>query len=326
MRWGRIPVVEAAPFFIVGSGRSGSTLLRMMLICHSRLTIPTETWYLIPLVKQFSLHRPLNPEEISSAVSIITGHYRWPDLKLDTQEFRQRVNLLSRPRVSDIAEVVYRWHMESEGKPRWGDKTPVYIEIVPQLARMFPNARFIHLVRDGRDVAKSFQATGWVTRWLHDNTSEWNRALACYWRWARSEFRDRILLVRYEDLVLETETTLREICRFIGEEFEPQMLAWEGKVDEQVSPREEPYQRKLKQRIGAEGVARWKREMSGWELFVAESFMASHLARLGYELRYRGPLWAPVFAATRLCCRMFTPALQSAIRVKEHLDSRLRST
>jgi hypothetical protein len=316
-------VTTTAPFFIVGSGRSGSTLLRLMLVSHSRLTIPPETWYLIPLVKRFSIERALNPDEIASAVSIITSDYRWPDLKLDAQEFQRSVACLNKPRLRDIAEVVYRWHMESEGKDRWGDKTPVYIQIVPQLARMFPDAKFIHLVRDGRDVAKSFQATEWVTRWLHDNTSEWNRALACYWRWARSEFRDRILLVRYEDLVLETETALREICRFIGEEFEPQMLSWEGKVDEQVSPREERYQRKLKQRIGAEGVARWKREMSARELFVAEAFMRPHLARLGYELRYQGPLWVPVFAATRLCCHIFTPALQSAIRVKEHLDSRL---
>jgi Sulfotransferase family len=315
-----------APFFIVGSGRSGSTLLRMMLASHSRLTVPPETWFLISLVKRLSIDRPLSAEEVECAVSMITDDYRWPDLKIDAKEFRRQVSQLKGPYVRDLAEVVYRWHVQAEGKARWGDKTPVYIGIVRELARMFPGSRFIHLVRDGRDVAKSFQATGWDSggRWLHDNTREWNKAMEWHWRWSRSELRDRILLVRYEDLVLEMEATLRRICRFIGEEFEPQMLAWQGKVDEQVPARERKAHPKLKLRIGAEGVARWKQEMTARETFVAEAFMGSHLARLGYERRYRSPLWAPAFALTRLYCRAGLPGIYFQVRVVRFLLKRLR--
>jgi Sulfotransferase family len=74
----------------------------------------------------------------------------------------------------------------------------------------------------------------------------------------RSDFSDRILQIRYEDLVLETEDTLRKICAFIGEEFEPQMLPWQLKVDEQVAARERDIHAKLKLNPGAESVARWK--------------------------------------------------------------------
>jgi Sulfotransferase family len=325
-------VANGAPFFIVGSGRCGSTLLRVMLTSHSRLSIPPETWFLIPLVKRFSIDRPLNAAELQSALSIITGDYRWPDMKIDAQEFRHRVSQLAQPQMRDLAEVVYRWHVQSEGKARWGDKTPVYIEILPELARMFPGSRFIHLVRDGRDVAKSFKATGWDTggRWLHDNTREWTKAVKFHWLWTQSEFRDRVLLVRYEDLLLEMEATLRRICLFIGEEFEPQMLAWEGKVDEQVPEREQVRHTKLKQRIGLEGVARWKREMSARETFVAEAFMGAHLTRLGYERRYASPLWAPALALTRLYCRTVLPAVHfqtKAVRfVLKRLGLPLQST
>jgi len=93
----------------------------MMLAAHSRLSIPPETWYLQPLVKRFSFDRPLNPDEIEAAVSIITGHYRWPDMKLSALEFRGAVRQLSRPYLRDLVEVVYRWHMQAEGKVRWGD-------------------------------------------------------------------------------------------------------------------------------------------------------------------------------------------------------------
>jgi LPS sulfotransferase NodH len=325
----QVPADEAAtttPFFIVGSGRSGSTLLRLMLASHSRLTIPPETWYLIPLVRRFSVDRPLRAQEIEQAVAIITGHYRWPDMKLDAQEFRRQVSQLPQPHVRDLAEVVYRWHLQAEQKVRWGDKTPPYIEIVPQLAKMYPGTRFIHLVRDGRDVAKSFRATNWVdSRWLHDSTREWTRAMQWHWRWARSEFGVQILLVHYEELVVDPDTTLRRICRFLGEEFEPRMLAWQGIVDAQVPSREREWHSRLKQRIGAEGVARWKREMSAREIFICEAFMAPHLRRLGYELRYSSPLWRPLFAVTRLFNRALLPVLESVARRCYRLVFRRRS-
>jgi len=314
-----------APFFIVGSGRCGSTLLRVMLASHSRLTIPPETWFLISLVKRFSIDRTLDAKQIDEAVSMVIGDYRWPDMNFDPQEFRRQASQLTAPRVRDLVELIYRRHVEDEGKLRWGDKTPVYIEILPELARMYPGSRFIHLVRDGRDVAKSFKATGWDSggRWLHDNTREWNKALRLHWRWMRSEFRDRILLIRYEDLLLEMEPTLRQICAFIGEEFEPQMLTWEDKVDEQVPAREQLRHTKLKLRIGLEGVARWKREMSAREIFICEAFMGSHLSRLGYERRYPSLLWAPAFALTRLYCRTVLPAIQFQTRVLRFVRKRL---
>jgi Sulfotransferase family len=313
-----------APFFIVGSGRCGSTLLRMMLAAHSRLCIPPETWYLLPLVRAFRFDRPLSPDEVEAAVSMITGHYRWPDMKLSAKEFRCGVGQLALPYLRDLVEVVYRWHMQAEEKVRWGDKTPPYIEILPELAMMYPDSRFIHLIRDGRDVTKSFQATDWVDgRWLHDKAAEWIRALDCHWRLARSEIRDRILEVRYEKLVLETEATLREICRFIGEEFEPQMLLWERQVDKLIPSRETPNHQKLKQRIGPEAVSRWKRELSARETFVAEAFMGSHLTRLGYERRYAGPLWQPAFALTRWYCRTVLPGFDFSLRAAGFLRRRL---
>jgi Sulfotransferase family len=338
----------SSPFFIVGSPRSGSTLLRMMLVSHSRLTVPPETYFLIPLVKRFRIDRPLTPVELESAVSMMTGSSNpraamadkrqrrisdgelallrrfWPDLKFGAQDFQRKVYRLTQPYLRDVVEVVYRRNMEAEGKVRWGNKTPAYIEILPELARMYPNSRFIHVIRDGRDVAKSLQATGWFGRWLHDNATVWTKALEYQSRWSQSGFRDRILEVRYESLVLDTEATLREICRFLGEDFEPQMLAWESKVDEQIPARQSGYHPKLKLRIGSEGIARWKLAMSAREAFVCEAFMGLHLTRLRYERRYGSRLWAPAFALTRGYCRTVLPVIQFHIRAVRYLRKRLR--
>src|SRR5712671_3382659 len=81
---------SVAPFFIVGSSRSGSTLLRLMLASHSRIAIPSETWYLTALVEEFPCDRLLQNDEISKAISVMTSHYRWPDMGLDAAEMRRR--------------------------------------------------------------------------------------------------------------------------------------------------------------------------------------------------------------------------------------------
>ena len=297
-----------------------------MLAAHSRLTIPPETWFLLPLVSRFSVDRPLNPDEIDAAVSIITGHRRWPDMKISTQEFRGAVSQLTRPYLRDLVEVVYRWHMQAEGKVRWGDKTPPYIAILPELARMYPDSRFIHIIRDGHDVAKSVVNAEWADRWWHHNCQDWIRALDFHWRWMRSDIRDRILEVRYEKLVLETEATLKEICRFIDEEFEPGMLAWERQVDQLVPSRLMIFHLKLKQRIGPEGISRWKREMTARQIFYTEAFIGSYLRRLGYERHYASPLWRPVFALTRWLYRaLASPALKGPVRAAGYLRRRIRA-
>lgn len=297
------------PFFIVGSGRTGSTLLRMMLAAHSRIAIPPETWFLLPLVGRFPVDRPLNAEELNQAIDLMTSHYRWPDMEMPAEELQRRARRLVQPRLVDLVGVVYGQHLQGSGKVRWGDKTPPYIQILPQLATVFPGAKFIYLVRDGRDVAKSFQGLRMYGPWLHDNTVEWRDA--CYWerKWMKSGYADRILPVRYEDLVTDPEASLRRICGFLGEEFEPRMLSWQEEVGRLVPAREQHVHQNLKRDSRREDVARWKKEMNAREAFVAEAFMFAHLDRYGYERRFGSPAWIPVFWLTRLWCVLLWPSV-----------------
>jgi Sulfotransferase family len=306
--------MNPAPFFIVGSGRSGSTLLRMILASHSRLVIPPETWFVRLLIKRLSNDRPLTQQEVREAACIVTNHYRWSDMAIDTDRFRRELAALEAPLLSQVIEVIYQYHMRREGKVRWGDKTPGYIEVIPQLAQMFPGSRFIHLLRDGRDVTRSFQATGWYGPWLHDNTAEWLESLDYDERWACSSFADRILTVRYEDLVLETDATVRRICGFLGEKFEQQMLHWQDRVDRLVPTREMQIHVRLKHRPDWRDEGRWKREMSAREIFVCEAFMGRHLARTGYERRFKSALWTPAFAVTRWYCQHVLPVVGFPIK------------
>jgi Sulfotransferase family len=301
--------MNSAPFFIVGSGRSGSTLLRMILASHSRLAIPPETRFLEPLVNQLPVHRPLSPEELAQAVGVITSNYRWPDMQMDVDEFQKAVSALDRPYLSRVAEVIYQHHMAKEGKQRWGDKTPCYIRIIPQLAQLFPGCRFIHMLRDGRDVAKSFQTTGWYGPWLHDNAAEWTEALDYEERWVGSHLAAEMLQVRYEELVRRPDETVRRICAFLDETFEPQMLSWQDHVPRLVPAREMSIHKKLTRSPDAADAERWRREMSTREVFVCEAFVGRHLARSGYGRKFANAAWEPAFALSRWYCRRVLPVV-----------------
>jgi hypothetical protein len=274
-----------------------------MLDSHSRIAIPSETWYIAALLEAFPCDRPLTENEISAAVSMMTSHYTWPDIGLDGAELRRRAADLREVRLRDLVEIVYRWYMQVEGKCRWGDKTPAYIEIVPALATLFGDAKFIHLIRDGRDVAKSFQRHGWNAPWMHGYTKEWLRAVELDMKLSKTPLNERILRVRYEDLVLHPQETLRGICAFIDERFEEQMLLWHGKVEKAIPGRDKSFHASLGRAMHPSDVGRWKREMTAREVFVAESLIGRQLSHFGYERRYRSKLWGPVLAATRIYCR-----------------------
>lgn len=292
-----------APFFIIGSGRSGTTLLRMILASHSRLTIPPETYFLAPVLAELRAGRVLSEKEVDRAVAIMTGHFRWPDMGIAATDFAAAARALAKPTLREVIEIIYAAHLVREKKLRWGDKTPVYIRIVPQLAALFPGARFIHLVRDGRDVAKSFQSTGWYGPLLYKNMTEWREAMAIERRLEASPLARQMLTVRYEDLVLSTERVTREICAFLGETYEPQMLSWQEQVDHLVPRREMHIHTKLRRPPSTADIERWRREMTGWELFVCEAFMGADLSRAGYPRRFGSIVWLPFRAATRFYCR-----------------------
>ena len=315
---------SAAPFFIVGSGRSGSTLLRLMLASHSRISIPKETWFLSALVEEFPCDRLLQESEIGRAIAVMTNHDRWPDMGLDAAEVRRRVANLSGVRLRGLVEIVYRWHLEVEGKSRWGDKTPPYIEIVPSLAAMFGDAKFIHLIRDGRDVAKSFQRQGWNGPWMHGYTREWLRAVELDMRLSKTPLNERILRVRYEDLVLHPEATLRRICAFIDERFEDQMLLWQGNLSDAIPDREKKFHSGLSRNLNPLDTGRWKREMTSREIFVAEALIGTQLSHFGYERRYRSQLWSPILAVTRIYCRTVLPVVGLQRKVAGFVGRRFR--
>jgi hypothetical protein len=268
-----------APVVLLGVRRSGTTLLRVVLDRSSELAVPDET-YVVP---QLANRHP-GPVDPVAFIDDLRRLPRLAELGVDLDGVAARL----RPGMTTGAAVaaIFETYAAQHGKARWGDKTPLYMQHLPLLERLFPQALFVHLVRDGRDAALSFLAMpeGVVTRtWAHPRSAA---GFACQWRTeveaaqalGRRVGAERYLEVRYERLAAEPEATVREICGFASLPYEPSMLDYAGSVDLTGKP----HQQRLRQPPTA-GVRDWRTEMTPGDAAAFERVAGDLLTRLGYE-------------------------------------------
>ena len=270
--------MSAPPVLVLGVRRSGTTLLRVILDRHSQLAIPDESYFIPQLADR---HR--GPIDVNAFVDDLR---RLPTLRewdVDVEAVRARLRPGQSP--GDAIGAVYEAYAEGQSKERWGDKTPMYMQRLPMLERLFPTALYVHLIRDGRDCALSFaqMPEGIVTRsWAHPQDAA---GFACQWRAeivAARELRKhvgpRMLEVRYEQLVAEPEHVLLQICDHVGLSFEPAMLDYASSVD----VTRQPHQQSLT-RPPTPGLRDWTTEMPPTDVLAFEAVAGDVLAELGYE-------------------------------------------
>ncbi|HYX77693.1 MAG TPA: sulfotransferase, partial [Gaiellaceae bacterium] len=269
------------PLLVLGVRRSGTTLLRVMLDRHSQLAVPDES-YFVPQLADRHL-REIRVDDFADDLSRVDTLAEW-----DVPLGRVRARLRDGMSPGEAIGTVFAVYAEGRGKPRWGDKTPMYMQNLRLLERLFPDALFVHLIRDGRDAALSFLSMprGIVTEtWMHPRTPA---DFACQWRTEVAAARrlgrrvgHRYLEVRYEELVADVEGVLAQICAFAGLDYEPAMADYAGNVD--VSAK--PHQQRLRQ-PPTTGVRDWRAQMAAADVAAFEHVAGELLRELGYETTY----------------------------------------
>ncbi len=265
-----------------------------MLDAHPELTIPPETHFIPEVIAAFKEGRS-EPEQV---VEVMTANRRWPDFELAPEVMLERLRAvapLEQP--GEAIRAFYRTYAEREGKPRWGDKTPGYATKMRRIWRALPEARFVHMIRDGRDVAVSLERrkSGLSTkevanRWSHRIRK--TRGLAT--------ILPHYLEVRYEDLVTDPDGVLGKVCAFIDLDFDAAMLTYYQRSEERLRELERPLRAEEGKRgltaetrlqahaLTAEPprpdrVGTWREELSPEKIAIFERRAGKLLDELGYD-------------------------------------------
>jgi hypothetical protein len=168
------------------------------------------------------------------------------------------------------------------GKPRYADKTPMHVSHLPRLARMFPEARFVHLVRDGRDVALSYCTVEWGPATVTEAALLWRRRVAAGRRAGRRLGPGRYREVRYEDLVAEPERVVRELCAFLDLAWDDTLLRYPARAGEVIAATRFPAAHDRLRLPPTPGLRDWRRDMDPVDIAAFEAVAGRELVAFGY--------------------------------------------
>jgi hypothetical protein len=269
--------------FIVGCGRSGTTLLRSMFDSHPDMAIPAETYFVVRMGHARRRYEVDSTFLTHRFVDDLTRTGGFKRMGIAEEAVRTRLATSQPPTYAQAIRDVYALYASLQGKVRYGDKTPNYLLQLPFLSELLPEARFIHIVRDGRDVAQALVDGGW-TRRIEDAALQWELQTKRGRRAGSRLGPSRYLEVRYEELVGDPVRTLRSLCPFVDLGFDRNMLRYQQSAARWASASRDPTRHRSILRDPTRGLRDWRTQMSRSDLSIVERLVGDLLLELGYEL------------------------------------------
>ena len=248
------------PLFIIGSGRSGNTLLRALLVAHGEYAIPPESYVLGTAIREYYTFSFLPWTILARLVlSRFESHPQFTNWGVDLQPLYSRLVALP-PEERNLAYLLdglYRFYAEEKqpSATRWGDKTPLNVYFLPETKLVFPGAQYINLVRDGRDVVASYLDSG-LYQDLEAAAHRWLRSVNSARRFRSQTGPRQYLEVRYESLVTQTEAALQQVCQFLEISYRQEMLRYHEKTA-LLGDAHLPQYANLANPINARSISKW---------------------------------------------------------------------
>jgi Sulfotransferase family len=276
--------------FVVGEARSGTTLLRVMLDAHPQLSIPPESYFVSGLYPFRSRYERGGAFDLGRFSHDLLGLHKFRDWDLPAEALS---NAFAAPMpgggYADAIRLLYATYAAAHDKPRYGDKSPGYVARMKLLTQLFPEARFVHIVRDVRSVALSLveMPQEWGTRSVPEGAARWRHRVGRGHAEGTALGPERYLEVRYEDLVADSDRELRRVIEFL-------LLPWDDAV---LRYAERGLSRVPEGSQAIHGnVARaptktrdWREQMTPEDLETVEAIAGDVLTQMGYERAVPSP-------------------------------------
>ena len=259
--------------FVVGIGRSGTSLLQSMLNAHPEVCFPPETAFVRRYVATGLLeavHRGAGP---AGVVDHLLRDEQFSRLGLDETELGRIVSEQTSPfDAGRFYLFLLRFWAAKKGKASWcGDKDPRCVEFLPTVHKCLPHAHVLHIIRDPRDVLASKKRAAWSrsrSAWRHVFA---NRVQLGMGRRDGSRlFGERYVELCYEELIAEPARVLRTVCSRIGLEFHQGMLDFEASSRELVADDEIQWKKETLGPILPQNTGKWAESLTPWEIALTE--------------------------------------------------------
>jgi hypothetical protein len=278
------------PIFIIGAQRSGTTLLRYILSSHPRIYIPPESNF----IPRYFGESPDGIIPRERAIRIVEGilKYRmffkdWVNEKPDAVQFVDSLPSLT-PAI--ILDALYSQYAGLYDSTRWGDKSPIYCDYIDLLESIFPNAQFIHIIRDGRDVALSMVRAYNRPRFFYVDifyaSVVWRQRVENARRSGQSIRPEKYYELHYENLVSNPEEEIKKICNFLGEDFHQDMIAPHSIAKTYYHSK--GIHSSTRKPVSTDRVGVWKTSMTDEDQRLFQNIAGDLLVDLGYDLRDLG--------------------------------------
>lgn len=267
-----------SPFFIVGCGRSGTSLVRAMLNHHPQIAIPLESFF---IVDYFKAPQNISLNTLKKLIIHEPEIKEW-GLKLALHDI---VRCNSKKELVDIINTLY---MTKNKKKIWGQKTPRFIRYWKLFKKIYPKSKFIHLIRDPRATVNS----------LINSNAHFSNCLYASQRWnmdvkygldLKEKHPKDVLEIRYSNLIKNPKKELVKICKFLGINYSRQMMKYDSTGSKEYSPYYRKIHRHLNKKPETKLIDRWKKELSKREIELVESINQKLMKKLNFELIHNRP-------------------------------------
>jgi hypothetical protein len=278
------------PVQMIGTQRSGSNLLRLMLNQLDGVSAPHPPHILERFFPLLDAYKELSiPDNFYQLVTDVCkliefNPVPWSGVNLEVSEI---VSRCKKPLLTEVFRVIYEMRAESENAGIWICKSLVNIRFADQLEENGVNPLYIHLFRDGRDVALSFKKAIVGEKHIYHIAKQWKEEQEASLMLADKIGKNRVLKVRYEDLLHDPENELQKICVFIGADYNPVALDYYHSEESHKTAHSGVMWENVEKPVIADNYNKFKRELSPEDILIFEQVAGDTLEKLGYSCTFQ---------------------------------------
>ena len=285
------------PIFIIGNPRSGTSMFRLMLTTHKDIVIAPESGFLIWWKEKYqNWDESCNITRLDEFIVDLFSSRRFEYWELDENELTAFIASKNPISYSELMSLVYMSYAKKLGKTNaiWGDKNNYYLNHILEIYELYPHAKFIHIIRDGRDVATSYLKLKEIKNKVHlapdlpheiaQIAKTWSENIAAINKGFECIPENNKYSIRYEDIVNDAEGSLKMLCDFLSLQFDPNMLNFnEYNKKHQLVPSDYmSWKSETFKKLNKNAIGKWKDKLTDEDVELFVSITNKHLVNYKY--------------------------------------------